>query len=80
MSLIKSRGDSNAASKGGSTDAPSGEAAMLGYTKVPFPGELPAQSNSDVGITSGSKYTAQQGTNIDSYSHQAKKPDAKSGS
>lgn len=80
MALIKSRDGSNAATKGGSTDAPSGDATMLGYTKVPFPGELPAQSNADVGITSGSKYVANQGTNLDSYSHQAKKPDAKTGS
>lgn len=80
MSLIKAREDSNAASKGASDAAESGELGMLGYTKVPFPGEMPARSNAEVGITSGSKYAAQQGTNMDSYKHQPAKPDAKTGS
>lgn len=79
MSLIKSHGDSNAPSKGADTGKESGDAAKLGYISVPFPSERPAASNAEVGITSGSKFTDNQGTSMGSYKHQDKKPDAKTG-
>jgi hypothetical protein len=79
MALTKALGDSNAAKAGADMAAQSGDPAMLGYTKVPFPSQEPAKSNADVGITSGSKFVDQQGTSLGAYHHQPAKPDAKTG-
>lgn len=79
MALTKALGDSNAARPGADMSAESGDAATLGYTKVPFPAQQPAKSNAEVGITSGSKFVDQQGTSLGAYKHQPAKPDAKSG-
>ena len=80
MGLIKSHGDSNAATKVSNQKGEAMSPAECGYTTVPFPGEHPAESNAEVGITKGSMFTDNQGTSMGAYKHQPKKPDAKTGS
>jgi len=78
MSLIKSRGDSNAPDKKGDMGTLPGDVAMLGYTKVPFPSEMPARDNKAVGITKNQPKAMadNQGTNMESYKHQPEEIDA----
>jgi hypothetical protein len=81
MSLVKALGDSAAPSKGVSMDENSGpnEVGMLGYVQIPFPSQMPAQSNSDVGITKNMSISAQQGTSIGAYKDQPEKISAETG-
>lgn len=82
MALTKSLGDSNAAPGGPSMDENSGpgEVGMLGYTQVPFPSQMPAKSNADVGITKNmGAIHPNQGTSTGAYAHQDDKVNAKTG-
>lgn len=81
MSITKSLGDSNAAPKGASMDENSGpnEVGMLGYVPMPFPSQMPAKSNADIGITKDLSIAAQQGTSIGSYTDQPETVSSKSG-
>lgn len=81
MSITKALGDSNAAPKGPSMDENSGpnEVGMLGYVPMPFPSQMPARSNADVGITKDLSIAAQQGTSIGAYAVQPETVSSKSG-
>ena len=71
MSLEKAHGDSNAAKKGGSTDAMTGSVGMTGFTKMPYPADMPARLNSDVANTEESIGSlGNDGTNMDAYEEQ----------
>lgn len=82
MSLIKSLGDSNSASSTSNFEENSGpsDAGHLGYVLMPFPSQMPAQSNGEVGITKDlSLSQVNQGTSLGSYSAQPETPSSKSG-
>jgi hypothetical protein len=81
MSLIKSVGDSNAAGPTSNYDENSGpsDAGHLGYVLMPFPSQMPAQSNADVTIQKDSIGAAQQGTSLPAYANQPTDPDAETG-
>ncbi len=83
MALTKALGDSNAAPGGPSMDENSGpsEVGMLGYTQVPFPSQMPARSNGDVGITKNmAGIKANQGTSAPAYAVQPDRVNSKTGS
>lgn len=81
MALVKSVGDSNAAGPTSNMDENSGpsDAGHLGYVLMPFPSQMPAQSNADVGITKDLSIAPNQGTSLPSYSDQPETINAKSG-
>lgn len=81
MALTKALGDSNAAPGGGSMDENSGgDIGMNGYTQVPFPSQMPAKSNGDVGITKNiGTIHPNQGTSAGAYAVQPDKVNAKTG-
>lgn len=82
MSLIKSLGDSNSAGATSNMDESSGpsDAGHLGYVLMPFPSQMPAQSNGEVGITKDlSLSSVNQGTSLGSYSAQSETLNSKTG-
>lgn len=84
MALIGAFGDSNMAPKKGANldenSGPAGNVGMLGYVQLPFPKEMPAQSNFDVSITKDLALSSvNQGTSLNSYRRQPAIPDPESG-
>lgn len=82
MSLIKSLGDSNSAGSTSNMDESSGpsDAGHLGYVLMPFPSQMPAQSNAEVGITKNFDFSSvNQGTSLPSYGAQPETPNAENG-
>lgn len=81
--LNKAHSDSNAMPGNGDRpedNAGSDTLGMLGYTKVPFPSQKPAQSNADVGITADFAFTeVNEGTSIGSYDEQSPTVSAETG-
>jgi len=85
MSLTKVFPDSNAPDASGQRPednaSAGGGAAMLGYSKVPFPSQMPARSNSDISITQDFAFTmVNQGTSLPSYDEQDDTVSSESGS
>lgn len=82
MSLVKSFGDSNSAGATSNMDENSGpsDAGHLGYVLMPFPSQMPAKSNGDVGITKNISISPNQGTSLGAYGDQPAEPSAESGS
>lgn len=79
MSLTQSRDDANTI-KGSGDKEPmsSGDAAKDGFTKVAYPGQVPAQRYSDVsGVGNSVGALGQDGTSTDAYDYQPKTIDAK---
>lgn len=82
MSVIGAFGDSNAAPDSTNQDANTGpdSAGMLGYTQMPFPKQMPAQSNADITTTKDFGFTeVNQGTSLPSYDEQDEKVSAETG-
>jgi hypothetical protein len=83
MSLQKANEGSNAAetAQRPENNAQGDSVAMLGYSVIPFPSQMPARSNADVGITSDFKLSeVNEGTSFPSYDEQPETVSSETGS
>jgi hypothetical protein len=84
MSLTKAQPDSMAPDQSAQrpeNNAGGDSVAMLGYSVVANPSQMPARSNSDVGITADFGFTeVNQGTSFPSYDQQSETVGSESGS
>ena len=73
MAVTKAFGDSNASPHNPNQEqnTGSGDVGSLGYVPVPFPSQMPARKNADIGGTQDLQFSmVNQGTSMPSYSEQ----------
>jgi len=71
MGLVHSFDDSNASDPNTNTEAMTGSVGMVGFTKVPYPKQMPARNNADVKIQGESiGALGNDGTNMEAYEEQ----------
>lgn len=76
---LRARKDSNALGGNASQEPTSGDVGTVGFTRQAYPGERPAQSNSDIPSTKGSVGAlGQDGTSVEAFKEQPRTIDAKS--